>query len=86
MILVPRAVALALLLVFCVAIVGLGVYGYNTITDTPHLSETEARIRGERILYASFVAVVAVISVFLVFIGRSRNVSRELDKMIWQRL
>lgn len=79
MILVPRWVAVAVVSFAIAAIVGVGVLGYRTAFDA---SGGAGKSQAELVLFLSIAAATCLVIALLVTSGRTRHISRELDKMI----
>jgi signal transduction histidine kinase len=58
-----------------------GVRDYLLISGSVSLSETELKIRSETVLYLAIVFAAAMLLVFAYVLLRSRNLTRELDKI-----
>ena len=82
MILVRRILLLLLLLAVCGCVVFVGIRGYLLLRNAPGLDPLELNARGETLLYLAIV-LAALLAVFMLSIVlRSRNITRELDKVI----
>ena len=82
MILIPRWVAILLLVIAVGSIVALGIAGYKHIGSSR--VETQAVVKGdaETFLYAAIVAAGVLTASLIVLAGRTEYISRELDKMV----
>ncbi|MBN1834330.1 MAG: hypothetical protein JW820_00700 [Spirochaetales bacterium] len=82
MILIRKFLVLVLLLAVCGSAVFLGARGYLLLREAAGVETTELKLRGEGLLYLAIVVAI-VLAVFLVSVVlRSRNITRELDKVI----
>lgn len=82
MILMPRWIALTVFVLICASILALGFYGYKVVGAASEQSAAEIELQRQQFLYISFVAVFVVVVVLVGFVGRTRHISREMDKMI----
>jgi len=78
---IRRILFVSLLLLSCAGVLFFGVRDYLLIARGGSLSQGELKIRGETVLYLSIVFSVAILLAFSLVLLRSRNISRELDKI-----
>lgn len=81
MIQIRRILFVFLLLLSCAGVLFFGIRDYLLITRGVSMSQGELKIRGETVLYLSIVFSVAFLLLFSFVLLRSRNISRELDKI-----
>ncbi len=82
MILVKRRLIIVVSLLCLAAVLFFGVHGYLQLKDSADFSKNELKIHAESYLFISIVSAVGVLLAFAVLLLRSRNISRELDKLI----
>ncbi|MAG13668.1 MAG: hypothetical protein CMN78_03625 [Spirochaetales bacterium] len=82
MILLDRKTALVFFFLFSVSILALGIYGYYAILRSGEEGSSAIEIKAENLLYMSVVCASVIIIAFLLLVGRTVYVSRELDKLI----
>jgi len=78
---IRRTLILLLLLLCCGAVLFFGIRDYLVIAGSASLSQEELKIRSETVLFLSIVASVVIALLFALILLRSRNISRELDKI-----
>jgi len=78
---IRRFLFIFLLLLGCAGVLFFGIRDYLLITRSGSWSQEELKIRGETVLYLSFVFSAAILLAFSLVLLRSRNISRELDKI-----
>ena len=81
MIQIRRILFIFLLLLSCAGVLFFGIRDYLLIARSVSLSQGELKIRGETVLYLSIVFSAAILLLFFFVLLRSRNISRELDKI-----
>ncbi len=81
MIQIRRILFIFLLLLSCAGVLFFGIRDYLLIARSISLSQGELKIRGETVLYLSIVFSAAIVLLFSFVLLRSRNISRELDKI-----
>jgi PAS domain-containing protein len=79
---IRRTLILFLLLLCCGAVLFFGIRDYLMIGRSASLSPEELKIRSETILFLSIIFSVVILLLFGWILLRSRNISRELDKII----
>ena len=82
MILLKRGTAIFLYFLFTLAIVATGIYGYLEIGDRSTNGSLELKAKAESILYISLSGAAVILVAFMVVVGRTMSLYRELDKMI----
>ncbi len=82
MILVRKRMVIMVILLAGTFILFLGIRGYLLIKDFSFLTKEEVKFNSENILYISIIGTAAILVLLLVILLKSRNVSRELDKII----
>ncbi len=82
MVLIPRRVLVLLVVLFSAAVVGIGVFAYDSILDSGGVDRDERENRAEEVLFVSLVVFAALIVIVFAAAGRTLYVSRELDKLI----
>jgi PAS domain-containing protein len=82
MILFPKSLTIVLFVLFCVSIIALGVFGYSLLGDVGSMPAETLEVQREQFLYISLVCFSVIAVSFLFFAGRTRYISKELDKMI----
>jgi PAS domain-containing protein len=78
---IRRILFILLLLMSCAGVLFFGIRDYLLITGSASLSQEELKIHGETVLYLAIVFTVAILLAFSIVLLRSRNISRELDKI-----
>jgi PAS domain-containing protein len=78
---IRRFLFIFLLLLGCAAVLFFGIRDYLLINRSGSWSQEELKIRGETVLYLSIVFSAAILLSFSFVLLRSRNISRELDKI-----
>jgi PAS domain-containing protein len=78
---IRRVLFVFLLLLSCAGVLFFGIRDYLLIDRSAPLSQGELKIRGETVLYLSIVFSAANLLAFSLVLLRSRNISRELDKI-----
>jgi signal transduction histidine kinase len=78
---IRRVLFIFLLLLSCAGVLFFGIRDYLLIARSVSLSQGELKIRGETVLYLSIVFSAAILFAFSIVLLRSRNISRELDKI-----
>ena len=81
MVQIRRTLIVLLLLLCCGAVLFLGIRDYLMIAGSASLSQEELKIRSETVLFLSIVFSVGILLLFGLILLRSRNISRELDKI-----
>lgn len=81
MVQIRRTLILLLLLLCCGAVLFFGIRDYLMLGRSASLSPEELKIRSETVLFLSIVFSVVILLVFGLILLRSRNISRELDKI-----
>ena len=81
MVQIRRTIIFLLLLLCCGAVLFFGIRDYLMIAGSASLSQEELKIRSETVLFLSIVLSVVILLVFGLILLRSRNISRELDKI-----
>lgn len=82
MILFPRSLTIILFVLFCTSVVALGIFGYSLLGEVKDMPAEILKVQRERYLYISLVSLSVIVVSFSIFAGRTRHVSKELDKMI----
>ena len=82
MILLPKTIIIFLFVLFCFAVLGLGIYGFRLINGVSEMPSAEIKSEGERFLFAAIACVSVIAAITLFFAGRTRHITRELDKLI----
>jgi PAS domain-containing protein len=78
---IRRILFVFLLFLACAGVLFFGVRDYLLITRSASLPQGELKIRGETVLYLSIVFSAIIVLSFSFVLLRSRNISRELDKI-----
>jgi signal transduction histidine kinase len=78
---IRRILFVFLLLLACAGVLFFGIRDYLLIARSASLAQGELKIRAETVLYLSLVFSVAIVLSFSLVLLRSRNISRELDKI-----
>ena len=81
MIQIRRTLILLLLLLCCGAVLFFGIRDYLMIAGSASLPPEELKIRSETVLFLSIAFSVGILLLFGLILLRSRNISRELDKI-----
>ncbi len=82
MVLVQRRALIVVFLLSLAALLLLAVQGYLWLRTAAARPPELLKYRAETVLYLGIVLASVVVAVFLILLWRSRNVSRELDKLI----
>jgi PAS domain-containing protein len=78
---IRRTLIFLLLLLCCGAVLFFGIRDYRVIGRSASLSPEELKILSETVLFLSIVFSVVILLLFGLILLRSRNISRELDKI-----
>jgi signal transduction histidine kinase len=78
---IRRILFFLLLLLCCAGVLFFGIRDYLLIAGSGSRSPEELKIQAETVLYLAIVFVLAIALLFAVVLLRSRNISRELDKI-----
>jgi PAS domain-containing protein len=81
MILIRKSYLYATLIFVCFSLLGMGAAGYRVVGGMPLLSFFQQKYQAENFLFYGVVALIAVLVLFLVMIGRSVRVFNEIDKV-----
>jgi signal transduction histidine kinase len=79
---IRRTLIVVFLLLCCGAVLFFGIRDYLMLGRSASLSPDDLKIRSETVLFLSIVFSVVILLVFGLILLRSRNISREMDKII----